>query len=99
MTLLASDYHIGQYSTFWNSYAAMNPHNNITEAQIGGWLMSRSILESDPAGLIVTLQGVAELGAEVSGISLNVSRSPAPFNAIHPAWRETAISVVLGMCA
>lgn len=97
MTPIALDYHIQQFSTFWNSYAAMNPHNNITEAHLGGRLMPRSTLESDPAGLIATLQGVGELGAVVSGVSLNVSRSPAPFNAVHPAWRETAISVVLGM--
>lgn len=96
MSLIALDYHIGQFSTFWNSYVAMNPHNNITEAQLGGRLMPRSTIESDPAGLIATLQGVAELRAVVSGISLNVSRSPAPFNAVHPAWREAAISVVLG---
>lgn len=74
----------------------MNPHSNITEAQLGGRLMPRSTLDFDSTSLITTLRGIAELGVAVSGISLNVSRSPVPFNAVHSAWRNTAISVVLG---
>lgn len=74
----------------------MNPHSNITEAQVGGRLMPRSVLDSDPASLFTTLRGIAEMGVVVSGVSLNVSRSPEPFNAVNPAWRGAAISVVLG---
>lgn len=58
--------------------------------------MPRSVLESDPTGIFTTLRGIAEMGVVVSGVSLNVSRSPEPFNAVHPAWRDAAISVVLG---
>ncbi|KAJ5380616.1 FAD-linked oxidoreductase sor8 [Penicillium cataractarum] len=89
-------YHIQQFPTFWDTYAAMNPHSNITEAQVGGRLMPRSVLESTPSSLITALRGIAELGVVVSGVSLNVSRSPVPYNAVNPAWRDAAISVVLG---
>lgn len=74
----------------------MNPHSNITEAQVGGRLIPRSVLESDPASLMKTLRGISEMGVVVSGVSLNVSRSPVPYNAVNPAWRDAAISIVLG---
>lgn len=74
----------------------MNPHSNITEAQIGGRLMPRSTVESNTTALISTLRSIAEEGVVVSGVSLNVSRTATPFNAVNPAWRDTAISFVLG---
>lgn len=74
----------------------MNPHNNITEAQIGGRLMPRSVVESNLTTLISTLRSIAEQGVVVSGVSLNVSRSARPFNSVNPAWRDAAISFVLG---
>jgi len=74
----------------------MNPHSNITEAQIGGRLMPRSIVESNPDALISTLRSIAEEGVVISGVSVNVSRSAVPFNAVNPAWRDAAISFVLG---
>lgn len=58
--------------------------------------MPRSTVESDPAALIATLRSIAEEGVVVSGVSLNVSRSTVPFNAVNPAWRDAAISFVLG---
>ncbi|KAJ5190949.1 FAD binding domain protein [Penicillium cinerascens] len=89
-------YDIQEFPTFWASYEAMNPHSNITEAQIGGRLMPRSTVESDPTTLIATLRSIAEEGVVVSGVSLNVSRSAVPWNAVNPAWRDAAISFVLG---
>lgn len=74
----------------------MNPHSNITEAQIGGRLMPRSAVESNLSTLITTLRTIAEQGAVVSGVSLNVSRSAVPVNSVNPAWRDAAISFVLG---
>lgn len=74
----------------------MNPHNNITEAQIGGRLMPRSVVDSDLSTLMSTLRGIAEQGAVISGVSLNVSRTAVPVNSVNPAWRDAAISFVLG---
>ncbi|CEO60505.1 hypothetical protein PMG11_05130 [Penicillium brasilianum] len=89
-------YHIQQFPTFWDSYAAMNPRSNITEAQVGGRLIPRSVLDLDPSSLIAILRGISELGVVVSGVSLNVSRPPVSYNAVNPAWRDAAISIVLG---
>jgi hypothetical protein len=58
--------------------------------------MPRSTVESDPAALTSTLRSIAEEGVVVSGVSLNVSRSATPFNAVNPVWRDAAISFVLG---
>ncbi|KAJ5090122.1 FAD-linked oxidoreductase sor8 [Penicillium argentinense] len=89
-------YHIEQFDTFWDSYAAMNPHSNITEAQIGGRLMPRSVIDSKIPALISVLQGIADEGVVISGVSLNVSRAATPRNAVNPVWRDAAISFVLG---
>ncbi|KAJ5662168.1 FAD-linked oxidoreductase sor8 [Penicillium maclennaniae] len=93
---ISYSYDAQEFPTFWASFQAMNPHSNITEAQIGGRLMPRSTVESDPAALISAIRGIAEEGVVVSGVSLNVSRSTFPFNAVNPAWRDAAISFVLG---
>lgn len=74
----------------------MNPHSNITEAQIGGWLMPRSVVEGNPDALMSTLRSIAEQGVVVSGVALNVSRTAFPNNAVNPVWRDAAISLVLG---
>ncbi|EPS33802.1 hypothetical protein PDE_08764 [Penicillium oxalicum 114-2] len=89
-------YHIQQFPSFWDCYMAMNPHSNITEAQIGGRLMPRDVIEYDTDGLFMTLRDIVEMGVVVSGVSLNVSRNSVPENAVNPAWRDAAISVVLG---
>lgn len=91
-----ADYHIGEFSTFHDCYKSMNPNSNITEAQIGGRLMPRSTVETNTAALISELQQIAEQGVVISGVSLNVSRTEAPWNAVNPAWRNAAISFVLG---
>jgi hypothetical protein len=60
--------------------------------------MPRSTVESDPAALISALRSIADEDVVVSGVSLNVSRAAIPFNAVNPAWRDAAISFVLGTC-
>ncbi|KAJ5899376.1 FAD-linked oxidoreductase sor8 [Penicillium taxi] len=89
-------YNVTQFSTFWDSYTAMNPHSNVTEAQIGGRLMPRSTVEQSTSALISALRNIATQGIVISGVSLNVSRPEIPLNAVNPAWREAAISFVLG---
>lgn len=74
----------------------MNPRSNITEAQIGGRLMPRSVVESNLTTLISTLRSIAEQGVVVSGVSLNVSGRAIMVNSVNPAWRVAAISFVLG---
>ncbi|KAJ5086965.1 FAD binding domain protein [Penicillium alfredii] len=46
--------------------------------------------------LFSALRSIAADDAVISGISMNVSRTQPPNNAVNPAWRNSAISVTLG---
>ncbi|KAJ5716008.1 FAD binding domain protein [Penicillium malachiteum] len=93
---ISYSYTIKQFSTYYASYEEMNPGVNITEYQIGGRLIPRSVLESNPASFISTLQSISQEGGVISGVSLNVSQNQAAVTSVNPAWRNAAISVVLG---
>lgn len=75
----------------------MNRSSNVTEYQIGGRLIPRSTVDRNLSKLFHALQTITEHGAVVSGVSLNVSRTPVPDNAVNPPWRDTAISIVIAM--
>ena len=75
----------------------MNPPNNITEFQLGGRLIPRSLVESKPGALTAALRTINENGAIISGVSINVTqKAGSPPNAVSPAWRDAVISIVLG---
>ncbi|PWY84973.1 FAD binding domain protein [Aspergillus heteromorphus CBS 117.55] len=90
-------YHISPFPTFYSSYTTMNPLSNVTESQIGGRLIPRSTVNSKMRDLMRAFKQIAGYGAAISGVSLNVSRHAIPDNAVNPAWRESAIDIVLGL--
>lgn len=96
ITIECTEYNIKEFSTFYDSYAAMNPKANITEAQLGGRLLPRSAIESNTTALVSTFQKLIAQGVAVSGISMNISRMVAPLTSANPAWRDTAVSLVIG---
>ncbi|KAJ5738497.1 FAD binding domain protein [Penicillium malachiteum] len=79
---ISYSYTIKQFSTYYESYEEMNPEVNITEYQIGGRLIPRL--------------SISQEGGVISGVSLNVSQNEAAVTSVNPAWRNAAISVVLG---
>ncbi|KAB8236625.1 FAD binding domain protein [Aspergillus alliaceus] len=89
-------YEITEFSTFYDSYQATNPSMNITEFQIGSHLIPRSTVETNSTAVISALIDILHEGVTISGISLNVSRTAWPDNAVNPTWRDTAMSIVLG---
>lgn len=90
-------YNIEEYSTFYDAFEAMNPPNNVTEFQLGGRLIPRSIIEQNASGLIAALQTVNNNGAVISGVSVNATKKAGyPPNAVNPAWRTAAIDLVFG---
>ncbi|PWY96635.1 FAD binding domain protein [Aspergillus sclerotioniger CBS 115572] len=89
-------YNIGEFPTYWESYVAMNPMSNVTEAQIGGRMIPRSTVENNSSALITAFRTIANYGAAISGVSMNASRNAIPDNAVNPAWRGIAIDIVLG---
>ncbi|KAJ0158908.1 putative FAD-linked oxidoreductase [Colletotrichum tanaceti] len=93
------DFNIGQYNTFLDSYTDMNPEPAVTEFNIGGRLMPRSLVADDAstAALTDTLRSIANGGALVSGLTINVARpAGAVANSVHPAWRTALFSAVVG---
>jgi hypothetical protein len=90
-------YYIDQFSTFYDAYEAMNPPSNITAFQLGGRLIPRSLVESDSAGLTAALRNANNMGAVISGVSVNVTRKPdSPSNSVNPAWRAAVMDLLLG---
>lgn len=75
----------------------MHPIYNITEANIGGRLIPRSLVSSNSSirSLIDAMKFIVENGGEVSGVAVNVTRLPDVPNSVHPAWRSTLFSAVV----
>jgi hypothetical protein len=96
-------YHINEFSTFYESYEAMTPEYNLTELHGGGRFIPRSVLDSNPHGLTSSVWNILESGNEtvISGVSVNASQhhtNHLPANSVNPAWRDAAISLVVGLC-
>ncbi|KAL1961987.1 hypothetical protein VTN77DRAFT_722 [Rasamsonia byssochlamydoides] len=90
-------YFIDDFPTFYDSYKAMTPPSNITDFQLGGRLIPRSVLDSNPHGLVTALRSASDHGTLVSGVAVNVSRQAhIPDNGVNPALRNAAISIVIG---
>ena len=77
----------------------MNPPNNITDFQLGGRLITRSVVESQLPAFMAALRYINDRGAVISGVSINVSKEAGngvPDNAINPSWRDAIVDAVVG---
>ncbi|PYI34319.1 hypothetical protein BP00DRAFT_454882 [Aspergillus indologenus CBS 114.80] len=71
---------------------------DVVEFHVGGRLLSRQSLETQPDRFLQAVQSILNQNAVVSGYNLNVSRhNPVHPNSANPAWRNAAVSVVLGI--
>lgn len=77
----------------------MNPEMNITEMNIGGRLIPRSLVSSNnsAARLSKAINHIVRNNGIVAGVSENVSKSPTFHNSVHPYWRETVFLAFFGM--
>ncbi|KAL4941180.1 hypothetical protein BDV06DRAFT_223336 [Aspergillus oleicola] len=92
---MAYDYSINNFPTY---HASITTAVNISEYNIGGRLISRSTVQSDLDSFISSMQAILRHNSAFSGFSFNVSRAnDRVANAVHPAWRNAAVSVVLGI--
>ncbi|KAH8691854.1 hypothetical protein BGW36DRAFT_400031 [Talaromyces proteolyticus] len=92
-------YFIEDFPSYYESYQVMNPVSNITEAQLGGRLIPRSLLDSSPGVIMNAFRNILTLKntALLSGVSVNVSRqADVQRNSVNPAWRDAAIDLVVG---
>ncbi|KAI1459599.1 hypothetical protein F4805DRAFT_455765 [Annulohypoxylon moriforme] len=98
---IAYNYQIQQYDTLLETYTGMFPDNNITEYNIGGRLIPKSLLESksSAASLLDALNFITSQGGAVSGSSMDVSKFPSIGinNSVNPVWRSAILDLVIGL--
>nr|WQM87385.1 FAD-linked oxidoreductase [Xylaria grammica] len=80
----------------WRALIKPNPTQLVQNAQYGGWMVPRSVLESNNAALQAAIRDVTDAGCIFVGLALDVSRADGAVpNSILPAWRDAAINVIL----
>ncbi|KUI68196.1 6-hydroxy-D-nicotine oxidase [Cytospora mali] len=89
---------IDDFASYLDVYNAVVPVNNVTEYNIGGRLIPRSLVEANITALMTTLKYIVAEGSGVSGVSVNVSSYPLNVaNSVNPVWRTSIYSFVLGL--
>ena len=91
------DLTIKEFSGYLNEYDTMFGFIGVGIAQYGGRLIPRSVVEHNNYGLTTALRNLAEDGALVIAVGLNVSAKVAGDvdNAVLSAWRDTLLDVVV----
>ena len=92
------DYMSQEYPTYLQSYNAMNAPWNVSQNQLGGRLIPRSLIEEDNESFMAALRNIVDSGIIFSGVSFNVTKGVSSPDAIgaNPYWRQTLFSAVLG---
>lgn len=87
-----------QFDTYLDEYNGMQGAIEVGIAQYGGWLIPRSVVETNNDDLTDTYRYITEDGAQFIGVGLNVSKALVGsdiYNAVLPAWRDTLIDTVI----
>lgn len=87
------------YPAFQDAFHTMVPEINITEMNIGGRLIPRSLVSSNSsaASLSSAIKYILDNGGIFAGVSENVGTSPTSPNSVHPYWRESVFLAFFGM--
>ncbi|EKG18981.1 NAD-dependent epimerase/dehydratase [Macrophomina phaseolina MS6] len=91
---------ITEHSTwleYWQELIKPNPTQRVQNAQYGGWMIPRSVLDQNNSGLQSAIRQVTDAGCVFVGLALNVSlpKGSVVQNSILPSWREAALNVIL----
>ncbi|OTA53870.1 FAD binding domain-containing protein [Hypoxylon sp. EC38] len=91
------DYFIKESPTYLDNYLTMDPIYNITEANLGGRLIPRSLASSNAstARLLDAMKFIVANNGQVSGVSINVTTVPAVPNSVNPVWRTALFNAVV----
>jgi FAD/FMN-containing dehydrogenase len=87
-----------QFDTYLDEYNGMQGAIEVGIAQYGGWLIPRSVVETNNDNLTDAYRYITEDGAQFIGVGLNVSKALVGsdiYNAVLPAWRDTLIDTVI----
>ncbi|EED23613.1 FAD/FMN-containing isoamyl alcohol oxidase MreA [Talaromyces stipitatus ATCC 10500] len=87
-----------QYNSFLDEYNSLQGLIEVGTAQYGGWLMPRSVVETNNNNLTAAYRYIIEDGATFIGVGVNVSKALVGddiYNSVLPAWRDTLIDTVI----
>ncbi|KAL3455908.1 hypothetical protein BJX64DRAFT_271512 [Aspergillus heterothallicus] len=86
-----------EFSSYLTQFSAMQGAIEVGIAQYGGWLIPRSVVETNNDGLTSAYRHIVEDGGTVINVGLNVSPDVAGDvqNAVLPAWRDALIHTTL----
>ncbi|KAJ0421421.1 hypothetical protein BJY00DRAFT_282242 [Aspergillus carlsbadensis] len=86
-----------QFPSYLAQFTGMQGAIPVGVAQYGGWLIPRSVIETNNDALTTAYRAIVEDGATVINVGLNASPSVAGDvdNAVLPAWREALIHTTL----
>ncbi|OJD30446.1 fad binding domain protein [Diplodia corticola] len=89
--------YIHQFDGYYSQFSTMQSPIQVGIAQYGGWLLPRSLVETNNAALNAAYRNITEDGATIINIALNVSKTVAGDvdNSILPAWRDALVSAVV----
>lgn len=77
----------------------MVPDINITNLNVGGRLIPRSLVSSENsvASLSSAIKYILSNNGVLAGVSMNAGAHPTSANSVHPYWRETIFLAFFGM--
>ena len=89
---------VGEFEGFYAQYGAMQGPFLVGTTQYGGWLVPRSVVQSNNDALTAAYRNITGEGARFVGFGMNVARPAGGVpvdNAVLPAWREALISSLI----
>ncbi|PYI10717.1 FAD-binding domain-containing protein [Aspergillus sclerotiicarbonarius CBS 121057] len=94
---IAHTFYSEQFPTYLSEFDSMMPDIAVGEAQYGGWLIPRSVVQENNTALTEAYRQITEDGGTFIGVGLNVSKALVGdvYNAVLPAWREALIDTTL----
>ncbi|KAI1074439.1 FAD binding domain protein [Whalleya microplaca] len=92
------DFSSRNFPAFQDAFHTLVPETNITELNLGGRIIPRSLVASDSSAASLTdaIKTIIGNGGVLAGVSMDVSQPPTSSNAVHPEWRESLFLAFLG---
>ncbi|KAI1107966.1 FAD binding domain protein [Jackrogersella minutella] len=86
------------FPNFQEAFHEMVPETNVTEINLGGRLIPRSLVASENSATSLTsaIKSIINNGGILAGVSMDISRPPSSPNAVHPNWREMSFLAFFG---
>ncbi|KAI2615790.1 FAD binding domain protein [Hypomontagnella submonticulosa] len=87
------------FPTFQDAYNTLNPQMNISEFNLGGRIIPRSLVESNQSASALTnaIHTIVDNGGILAGVSFMPDKLPAVPNSAHPAWRKSVFLAFFGI--